>query len=124
MSVCVSTAATIALSSRLAPVLCTYCARKVDGGSRNAIESVGHTSMQKIACRTKEKNTDDVPEPAMMLKQHREAKAVASTSSSSTSVCVRHAVCTGCSICPEHAHSVREKTCMPAALFPSAPLYE
>ena len=60
-------------------MLCTYCARKVDGVSRNAIDSVGQTSMQKIAFSTKKKKTGHVPVPATMLKQHAEANATANT---------------------------------------------
>ena len=122
MSVCVSIAPTIAWSRQLAPLLRTYCARNVDGASRSAIDSVGHASMQKTACSTKKKKRGHVAVPATMWKQHHEASASASTRSSSTSVCVRHAVRTCCVISREHLHSVREMTCMPAVLFPSAPL--
>jgi len=112
----------MALSSTLAPLLRTYCARNADGASRNAIDSVGHASMPKIACTPKKKKSGHVAAPTTMRKQHHEASASASTRSSRTSVCVRQTVRTGCVMGREHVHSVREMTCMPAALFPSAPL--
>ena len=101
-------------SSKLALLLRTYCARNVDGASRSAIDSVGHTSMQKIACTTKKKKTAHVAVPAMMRTQHAEASASAHTSSSSTSACERQAA--------RAVHWVREMSCMPAALFPCARL--
>jgi hypothetical protein len=110
--------AAMPLSSTLAWPLRTYCARNVDGASRNAIDSVGHASMAKIACSTKIKTTADVAVPAMMRKQDHEASASAKSSSSSTSLCVRHALRTLRGL----LHCVREMTCMPAALFPSPPL--
>ena len=114
MSVCVSIAPTRPFSNTLAALLRTYCARNVDGASRRAIDSVGHSSMQKIACSRKKRKTDDVAVPAMRRKQAHEANASASTSSSSTSVCVRRSMLSCCAV----GHCVREMTCMPAALFP------
>ena len=113
-----SAAAATPLSSILAAALRTYCARNVDGSSRNAIDSVGHASMQNSACNTKKKKTGHVAPPATTRKQHAEASASASTSSSRTSACVRQTVRVCGAILWGHVHSVREMTCMPAALFP------
>ena len=112
---------TIPSSSTLAALLRTYCAKNVDGASRNAIDSVGQSSMQNIACATNKNKTDDVAVPVTRRKQAHDASASASTRSSRTSLCARHAVPTGSRVC-SHAQSVREMTCMPAALFPSPPL--
>ncbi len=45
----------MALSSTLASGARTYCARNVDGASRNATDSVGPASMQNTACTAKKK---------------------------------------------------------------------
>ncbi len=64
------------LSSTLAPLLYTYCARNADGASRNAIDSVGHASMPKIARRKKRRAatlcTDDDAEATPRGQRQRE----------------------------------------------------